>query len=359
MLDYLQWRGDLSFEADPVNEVDCLIFAEIAYADMDGIAGEGFEKPETVSRVWERYSELGRDQSFLVNDPSHVLKAAAGTKRFGGVPLCGYVNTVDAKREIQFSAVTFLPLPGQAVAAYRGTDNTIVGWREDFNMNFLPETPGQRAAAEYLDSLAAAFKGGLTAAGHSKGGNFAVFAAAFCGEEAKSRVNVVYSFDGPGLNPVSAESPQYSSVLGRVTKIIPDSSVIGRLLSSRETPVVIKSDEKGVQQHNPYSWQVSGGRFVRTGLRQETLGEETILRWSSSLDESQWQCFSKALFDALESSGAETLYELNSSKATYYTAVARALSKTDKTVYKGFVSAAKKLLESGREAVITKVKNEK
>lgn len=356
ILDYLAWRGDLPFTADGFNEVDNLIFSELAYVNMDGLAPESFDETVTVKELCERYTAAGRDQSRLVNDPSHTLAAAAATKRFGGTALCGYVNEIDPERQMQFSAVTFLLCDGSVFVAFRGTDNTIVGWREDFNMNFLPETPGQAEAAAYLRRVTAKFALPTRVGGHSKGGNFAVYAASFCGGE---KIVSVYSNDGPGLNRKTARTPEYLAAVPKITKIVPDQSLVGLLLAGSETPVAVKSDAKGIMQHNPYTWQVLGSSFVRAETTGETLGDETVRRWSESLDEDQWKNFSQALFDALEASGATTLYELNSAKATYYTAVARALYKTDKAVYRGFIDAAKKLLRTGVDTLETRGRRKK
>lgn len=358
MLDYLAWRGDLTFAADGFNEVDNLIFSELAYVNMDGLAPESFGERISVRELCARYIAAGRDQSYLVNDPSHALKAAAGTKRFGEAELCGYVNEVDVERQMQFSAVTFLPGDGSVFVAFRGTDNTIVGWREDFNMNFLPETPGQAEAAAYLRRALDEFRLPTRVGGHSKGGNFAVYAAAFC-KSGNGEIVAVYSNDGPGLNRETARTPEYLAVVPKITKIVPDQSLVGLLLAGCETPKAVKSDAKGIMQHNPYTWQISGNSFVPAEATGETIADETVRRWSESLDGEQWKNFSQALFDALEASGATTLYELNSAKATYYTAVARALYKTDRAVYHGFLDAAKKLLRSGVDTLETRGRRKK
>ncbi|MBR2521848.1 MAG: DUF2974 domain-containing protein, partial [Coriobacteriales bacterium] len=170
-IDYIAWRGDVSFSGSPCNDVDNLIFCELTYLDLGSIVAP-FDSGEriTLSAVCDRYLELGIAQSNLENDPKELLVAAAGCKRFCNVELGSYANDIDKERQLQFSAVTFYLDDESAFVAFRGTDNTIVGWREDFNFSYLESTPGQRLAAEYLDCICADFTGPIRVGGHSKEG---------------------------------------------------------------------------------------------------------------------------------------------------------------------------------------------
>ena len=350
MTDYIAWRGDLSFEASPFNDVDNLIFSELAYVDMDGIAPAALFSGITVKDVYSAYRLAKHDQSYLINDPYGALKSAAASKRFGDVKIGKYVNTIDPERQIQFSAVTFFPGDGTAFVAFRGTDNTLVGWREDFNMTYLAKTAGQDEAANYLSEVIAGCGMPVRVGGHSKGGNFAVYAAAFCKPELREKILRVYSNDGPGFNASLSSKPEYVSILDRITKIVPDNSIFGMLLTAKEKLTVVKSSEKGFQQHNPYTWEVLGASFVKAEMNSG-LVEDTVKNWTDSLTPEQCRVFSEAVFGALESAGVDTLHELNSSKLTCYRAIARSLIKSDKTLYKGFTDVIKALAASGREVI--------
>ena len=296
ILDYLDWRGDVTLEEKEFNEVDNLILSELAYADMDGIAPspeEGGTMP--LSEIWHIYQEKGTDQSYLVNNPKRLLERAASSARFGGLQLGRYVNEVDHAREIQFSAVTFYLPDGTAYVAYRGTDNTIVGWREDFNICYLNETPGQAQAVAYLNSIAEETDCPLRVGGHSKGGNLAIFAAAFC-------------------------EP-------KVDLILPESSVVGILLTNDAQRRVIKSSANGPLQHDPYTWQVMGPAFVPAdGLSNASLFmNEALGKWIGGLNEEQKKILVSAVFDSLDASGAQTLAEMNANKWVSYNAVLKAV----------------------------------
>lgn len=352
MMDYLDFRGDLTFAERGFNEVDNLIFAELAYLDLKDIVSDKNTFSVTLEEVCEKYLALGYDQSYIVNDPRPLLEKAAACERYKNVLVGGYVDKVNQDEQIQFAAMTFLVGDGTAYAAFRGTDNTIVGWREDFNISFLPETPGQSEAAAYLNRLAADISYPLRVGGHSKGGNFAVYASAFCEEEVRDRHIVeVYSNDGPGFNNSVAESEQYQAVLGKVVKIIPESSLIGVLLSSKAEAKVIQSEAKGILQHDPYTWCVRGTSFETADSRSAAslFMDETLGNWIDSLNDEQKKAVVSAIFDSMDASGAATITEMNENKWLSYNAIAKAIGSLDKSTADGVTESLKKLFEAGRE----------
>lgn len=204
ILEYLDWRGDLTLLERPFNEVDNLILAEICYLDFSGFVPAGFQTQQVTlldaaSAYFAAHPET--NMGVLVPDQIPVLvEHAAKTARFGDIRLLGYVNRIDEETQTQFSALTMLLPDGSAYVAFRGTDDTIVGWKEDFNMAFTPEIPAQKYAAEYLRQVSAALPfRPLLVGGHSKGGNLAVYAAVFCGQDVQKRILAVYNNDGPGF----------------------------------------------------------------------------------------------------------------------------------------------------------------
>ena len=267
--------------------------------------------------------------------------------------MCRYVNEIDEDKQIQFSAVTFLYRGQDAYVAFRGTDNTIVGWREDFNMSFLNETPGQNAAVAYVNRAARLFSGRLTVGGHSKGGNFAVYAAAFCDPAASARIDRVYSNDGPGFRQEVTADARYLAVLPKVEKIIPDSSLVGILLSGKERRRVIKSSAKGVTQHNPDTWCVLGAAFEEADERTKSslLMDDTLSKWVASLSDDDLRTMFDVIFDSLEASGVKTLREIQSNKFATYTAFVKAISKVDPESRSEVMSSLQKLFGSGMEVV--------
>ena len=239
ILDYLDWRGDILFSERGLNEVDNLIFATLAYTNMENLVKEN----TTIEELYQSYIAAGYDQSHMIINPFKLLEKAAHSQRYKDVSVRYYVNNIDTEKHLQFSAVTFL-FENTVYVAFRGTDNTLTGWREDFNMSYLPNTPGQYEAMEYLNMAAEKFSGELIVGGHSKGGNFAAYAAAFCNAPVKKRIAKVYSNDGPGFNSNIVNSDGYKSIIPKIEHIITDSSVVGILLSHKLKSTVIKSSAR-------------------------------------------------------------------------------------------------------------------
>ena len=189
IFDYLKWRGDLSFEADPFNDVDNLVLAELSYTCFDGLVSDSGEEVPLTS-VRESFF-LTRDRDVLMKSDDHMDRAPllmdgmVSGDRYRCTMLSDYINIVDTEQDLQISAVVFHLSDGSAYIAFRGTDNTVTGWKEDFNMSYMPETPGQRMAKEYLQRVASRIRKPLRVGGHSKGGNFAVYSSAFADPDIK------------------------------------------------------------------------------------------------------------------------------------------------------------------------------
>lgn len=317
IFDYLDWRGDLTLSERAFNEVDNLILAEICYLDLSGFAPAGFETQQvTLREAWDAYfaAHPTTDMGVLVPDQIPVLvQKAAQTARFGSLRLLGYVNRIDEETQTQFSAMTMLLPDGSAYVAFRGTDDTIVGWKEDFNMAFTPEIPAQRYAADYLQQAAAALAfRPLLVGGHSKGGNLAVYAAVFCGEAIQKQIRAVYNNDGPGFYASLLELPEHRRIAGKITTLLPESSVVGMLLEHEEAYQVVRSTQIGLMQHDGFSWQVLGTQFVHlSGLTEGGRIVDSALRdFVRGLDQEQRIRFVDALFEVLTCTNAETLTDL-------------------------------------------------
>ena len=357
MLDYLAWRGDLTFAEREFNEVDNLILSELAYLNMDGLVSPDAVPGVTLAELYARFEDAPNDQSEVCTDPLPVLRACAASRRFAEVRAGMYVCDVDPARDIQFSAVSFF-LGGAVYAAYRGTDLSIVGWREDFDLSYKTQTPGQAAARDYLDRLGAATDGDIIVGGHSKGGNFAVYAASFCDPAVQERIVRVYSNDGPGFNKTVSEQAGYAAIAPRVVKLIPAASVVGMLLCGLEKPVFIKSSVRGPIQHDPYSWRVGRDSFERAASRTSggAITDNAFSAWISSLDDGERERFVCSLFELFENSGVTSLNELVEKKWIPFNVFARAVRNFDPAAYREVLSALRKLASASRGAMWNEAK---
>ena len=359
ILDYLDWRGDLTFEENELNEVDSLIFSELAYVDMDGFVSDDGAQKMTIERLYQEYSKAGRSSLMPLNDPIPLLKKAAESRRFSNIVVGFYVNDIDHENHSQMSACTFFYAPGKAYVAYRGTDSTIVGWREDFNLSFMDETPGQRLAVDYLEKVAKSTNCTLIPGGHSKGGNFAIYAGACCDPSIReTRITRVYCNDGPGFRPDLLRGEGFAAIAPITVKLVPDSSPVGILLEDRKERRYIKSDAKAVGQHHPYSWSVIGTRFEDADDRSafSVFIEDTLSKWLSEMQDDERQVLVDTFFDALNAAGIITLADLNENKLATYRALLKAITNIGSDKKNEMQASIQKLFVTGVDVMKTSAK---
>ena len=359
ILDYLDWRGDLTLSERPFNEVDNLILAEICYLDFSGFAPDGFAvQTVTLQEAAAAYFAANptTDMGVLVPDQIPVLvERAAKTARFGDIRLLGYVNRIDEETQTQFSAMTLLLPDGSAYVAFRGTDDTIVGWKEDFNMAFTPEIPAQKYACAYLQEAARALPfRPLRVGGHSKGGNLAVYAAVFCGQPVQKQISAVYNNDGPGFYASLLSLPEHRAVSQKITTILPESSVVGMLLAHEERYQVVRSTQIGLMQHDGFSWQVKGERFEHLTELAEggKIMDQTLKSFLQALTEPQRVQFVDTLFAILTCTDASTLTDLKEGGLKTASAMVKALQSLDKPTRKALSDTLRLLLKSGARSVL-------
>ncbi|MBQ6438605.1 MAG: DUF2974 domain-containing protein [Mogibacterium sp.] len=315
IFDYLKWRGDVPFTVDPFNEVDNLVLAELAYADFNGVLSDSFRRVSLRTadkKYFEMHSreEAEKSSNHFVKAPILMDGMLSGC-RFCDMKLIKYLDVINADKDMQISAVTCLLNDGSAYVAFRGTDTTVVGWKEDFNMSYLPDTAGQLTAMCYLNEIGAEFKGPIRVGGHSKGGNFAVYASAFCNKEVQDRIIKVYTNDGPGFRSEVMSREGYKRILPKVLSIVPETSIIGMLLTNKLKHIVVKSNEKGINQHYATSWQIERNRFVETNPSAiGLLIKDSQQDWLSKISDESREMFVNTLFSLLEATGMSTFGEM-------------------------------------------------
>jgi len=307
MMDYLAWRGDLTLEASPWNDVDSLILACMSYVNLPQLL-----LPAPVQTLPEHLPEAEKGiLTAFFERCRELFVCAAQTRRFGDMALHSFVNEVDPQADIQFSAVTADLKDGTRFVAFRGTDQSIVGWREDFTMAFESPVPAQTAALTYLEKAAGAGKP-LRIGGHSKGGNLACYAAAHASEGTRALIEGVYSFDGPGLDDATVVSDGYARIRSRIHSYIPQSSVVGLLLAYHEDYTVVRANAISLAQHDAFTWQVLGTSFVEVDEvdRASQVVDQTVHAWLTQVSHDQRRIFINSLFDILEATNATTFKDL-------------------------------------------------
>ena len=299
LLDYLRWRGDLPMTAVPLGGVDGLILAQLSMLRWENALREGESAP--LEALAPAMATKPVSEGFTAENDEKLLALAAPSRRFGGVTVGDYVNTVDDDSTMQFAAVALRLPDGTTFAAFRGTDSTLTGWKEDCNMAFSKPVPAQEAAAEYLNALARRYPGGLRVGGHSKGGNLAMYAASHMEDAARERLLAVYNYDGPGLSDRMDAPALYARVTGRLHSYVPQGSVVGMLLAHPDEYTVVKSNSVSIWQHDPYSWQVEGPDFVTLAelSRDSARFDLTFRQWLAGLDEDDRALLVNRVFDVL------------------------------------------------------------
>ena len=347
ILDYLDWRGDLTLDQSPFNEVDNLILAELSFVDFGGIVpapGEG-ESVLLAAAADTFFSRHGSgetiDMGVLVPDEiPTLLEKLAASRRFGSMGLNCFVDWLDEEKAEQFAALTIETGDGAAYLSFRGTDDSIAGWKEDFLLSCLPEVPAQKMAVQYVKDVARQLpRRKLRLGGHSKGGNLAVYSGVFCPAAVQRRIAAVYSNDGPGFHEDLLSLTEHGRIEDRIFSIVPKSSVVGMLLEHEENYTVVDSNQLGFLQHDGFSWAVLGDHFVRLHQvsRQSHLYDLELQSWLHAVPVEQREAFVDAMFAVLTASGAATLTDLKAESFKAVGAMIRAMKDLDKTTREGLL----------------------
>ena len=339
LMDYLDWRGDLTLAVSPFNEVDALILAELSFVDFAGIVpppevGRGVRLNEAAEAFFTRHGGRDVDMGVLVPDGiSQMLRKLMASPRFCDMTLNGYEALLDDEVEEQFSALTIDLGNGSIYISFRGTDDTIVGWKEDLNMSFLEEIPSQKQAVDYVARIARQYpEKTLRIGGHSKGGNLAVYSAAKSSGDIQERIVAVHNNDGPGFIWDISKTPGHKRIAGRIHTVLPQTSVVGMLMEHEKHYQVVYSTYDGLYQHDGFSWQVKGTQFVHLDdfSREGKLVDEALSSWADSLNTKQREALAEALYSVFTATGAKTLSELNEEKLKSASAMLKTYKNLDR-----------------------------
>ncbi len=317
IMDYISWRGDLSFEQSQFNEVDNLILACFSYVNLDGISAVTKQKGIGLKKLTKEFmklhtmKELEADKSFIRLAPFMMMEMAKSV-RFGKCVVRNYVNDIVTEAEQQFAAMEIVLEDGTSYVSFRGTDDTIIGWKEDFNLS-TGVVPAQKRAIEYLQKISEHTDGMLRVGGHSKGGNLAIYGSVMC-KSAHEKILEIYSNDGPGFSREFQELPETKEMMPKIIRIIPEYSIIGTLLEHEKEPVIVASSSKGLLQHDGFSWEVQGPALVRRDSLNKTALRfiEILHKWIDGMDTEQKRLLIEDLFATLQASGYENLSEVQS-----------------------------------------------
>lgn len=347
LIEYIQTYGKKSFHELPFSEVDALVLSQLSYLKMKGIVG-GFHQKEFMS-----WNDIKKHPDFerLFTDPIYgsahrkVFFLVSQSLRYRFIKTGFFEDWFDEKKELQFAAVTFLLGKTSIFISYRGTDDSLVGWKEDFNLSYLPKIPSQKHARDYLKGVARYREGHIILGGHSKGGNLAVYAASTVSENIQNRIRRVYSFDGVGFRQNFYDREGFKKISDRCCKIIPAQSLIGMLFSNQQNYRVVQSYRSGLAQHDLMFWKIRDGKFVyRKNLRRRNLHlARKINSWIDSLSLDQIAAFVNLLYELLKADGPEYAKKTGGSFLNIrLKSVCRKFKRLDKNKRKEFLLVIRK-----------------
>ncbi|MBD5495904.1 MAG: DUF2974 domain-containing protein [Lachnospiraceae bacterium] len=314
IINYIKEYGDYTFSEKPVNEVDSLILSQFAYLKFDGMVPVIGENAEAVDLQYlmrhEDYDRLYAFKPYRERN-TRLFTAMAQSKRFGNIKLKNYVNQIEWEKETQFSAITLQLSDDIFYIAYRGTDENIVGWKEDLNLAFSEPAPGQVMSVEYLNRVAGEFSENFYVGGHSKGGNLAIYASMNCKKEIQARITTIFCHDGPGFRPEVKEKCGYNVIESRIMRTIPHSSLVGMILYDEGSYRVVESKKIGLTQHDPYSWLVDGDDFqvVKRVHSSAMFRDKALNAWILSLNQEQMHIFIDTLYEVAMASETDNLVD--------------------------------------------------
>lgn len=319
MLDYIKEFGHVSFEERAFSEIDALVLTELEYLPLEKVVpsdenGENFVTVKEIAEYMQEHKqELFDENPMMITQERHeVSQVIVDAPRFQSLKFFGVVSEWDKDTTKQFAAVTVEVEPSVRLVVFRGTDETLIGWKEDFLMTYSPLVAAQTDAKEYLAKQASLWGGDLMVSGHSKGGNLAIYAAATQEEDVQLRIVDIFCFDSPGLYRSVLETKGYQNIVPLAMRYIPQDSLVGLMLESEVPYVIVKSNATGAMQHSAMTWEIEDGQFIKMEklTKNSQLNDQTFKKWTESVSDEELELFWNVFFELLFSVGIDTVNDL-------------------------------------------------
>ena len=309
--DHVMEIGGLTLQQRPFDVLDSLVFAQLVYMPMEGLLDGGGEANVAQAGAFLTARVPCEQLNYFARKSYRLFEECARLPRYGDIVMRDYVNVVDEREEVQFAACTFVLPGGMRYVAYRGTDMSLAGWKEDLNMSFMT-VPAQRRALAYLRRAARGNADALLTGGHSKGGNLAVYAAAHADARLRSRIRCVDAFDAPGVDEDTFRSQGYAAVAPLIRSYVPNGALVGLLLCAHPVYTVVRASAPGLLQHDALSWQVRDGAFVTVPEvdAPSLLAADAIRCWLHGCDAQQKRFLADIIYRVAQASGKKEIHEI-------------------------------------------------
>ncbi|HEP1843189.1 TPA: DUF2974 domain-containing protein [Streptococcus suis] len=317
LLNYIEDTQYDSFYDQPLNKLDILALTELSYLPFDRLVPTSFtETGIRLDHLAEQFEATYQNDfppfSMVTKNRLALFALLAKSIRFKSIKAFGFVDDYQLDQEQQFSAISYRLDRQTILTAFRGTDDTIIGWKEDFQMTYMDEIPAQRSASGYLEKLMASQNGNFYIAGHSKGGNLALYSASKLSSNLQERIMAVYPFDAPGLHKKHLEAPGYQAIQNRIFPLIPQNSIVGMMLETPENAQIVQSNTIGLLQHITFSWEIEGTDFKSApALTSDSLQtDQTLKAWTASLTDEELKDFFDLFFGIFIQAGIERFSDI-------------------------------------------------
>ena len=342
IFDYIKRRGDFTFEQLPLNLIDSLAFTELCYAPFDKVLNSEINcRGITISALYKKFiSDKTIPEKFGAFIPAHeiieLLKLMASSERYQNIRVRGYINDVSIDEEKQFCAMCFDLSEETSYISFSGTDDTIIGWKENFNMALFTPIPSQKEAFYYLNKVANSCTSRLYIGGHSKGGNLAVYSAVKANKQIQNRIIQVHNFDGPGFEREFIQHIKNTSILPKIINILPENTAVGAIFEDIGERVIVKSSAKGFLQHDAFTWKILDNDFVHArGVSKSSKEFHDLLNiLVSQISEEEKKDLVEAIYKLFSVNNSTTLTDITSNKLKFLLGILKTDSKTRKIFFK-------------------------
>ena len=319
LITYVQQYEAQTFQEKLVTDIDILVLTEIAYLPFDEIVSSSFEEKTAISlnqlgKEFETIKEKEhKNNPFMITkERIQLLDVVSKSLRFKDVKVFGFMNDIDDELTKQFAAVCYQWEEESRWIIFRGTDESLTGWKEDFMMTYSDLIPAQIDAIEYLRKQAEFFSGSLNISGHSKGGNLSLYASAMQEEDIQNRIQQIYCWDAPGVHRSILSTEGYQRIVSKAKRYIPQDSIVGLMLESQVPYHIIESQGRGISQHSALMWDIEDDYFVElTELTKNSqLTDQTFKQWTEVVSDEDLKLFFDTFFELFFEMGAETVNDV-------------------------------------------------
>ena len=319
LISYVQQYGAQTFEDKSLTDIDVLVLTEIAYLPFDEIVPKSFDVTEAISleQIGKEFEQIKEKKQklnpfMITSERIELLEVVSKSQRYKEIKVFGFMNDIDDERTKQFAAVCYQWEEANRWIIFRGTDESLTGWKEDFMMTYSDLIPAQTDAIEYLKKQAETFSGTLNVSGHSKGGNLSLYASAMQEETVQNRIEQIYCWDSPGVHSSILDKEGYQRVVSKAKRYIPQDSIVGLMLESKVPYHIIESQGSGISQHSALMWNIEDDHFVElTELtRNSQLTDQTFKQWTEVVSDEDLKLFFDTFFELIFEMGVETVNDV-------------------------------------------------